>query len=89
LAQPPAMMLDPTAGPPGSMVTVRVSEDATGTSADVQLPVLDSTLPEYQSYMPAAPGSPSTTQPGSTASPGTPETSPSSSSPSASPSPTH
>lgn len=92
LAQPPAMMLDPTAAPPGSMVTVRVSEDATGTSADVQLPVLDSTLPEYQSYMPAAPGSPSAT-PGSTASPGTSGTSPSpsstSSSPSPSPSPTH
>lgn len=86
LAQPPAMMLDPTAGPPGSMVTVRVSEDATGTSADVQLPVLDSTLPEYQSYMPAVPGTPSATQPGSTASPGTPETSPHSS---PSPSPSH
>ena len=85
LAQPPAMMLDPTAGPPGSMVTVRVSEDSAGTSADVQLPVLDSTLPEYQSYMPAAPGSPSAT-PGSTASPGTPETRPTSSSPSPSPS---
>ena len=79
LAQPPAMMLDPTGGSPGSMVTVRVSEDATGTSADVQLPVLDSTLPEYQSYMPAAPvsGTPSPTQPGSTASPSPPETSPS------------
>ncbi|MFE4227855.1 hypothetical protein ACFRJ8_08220 [Arthrobacter sp. NPDC056886] len=86
LAQPPAMMLDPTAGAPGSMVTVSVSEDSTGTSADVQLPVLDSTLPEYQSYMPAAPGSPPAT-PGSTASPGTPETSPTS--PSPSPSPTH
>ena len=86
LAQPPAMMLDPTAGPPGSMVTVRVSEDATGTSADVQLPVLDSTLPEYESYMPAAPasGTPSPTEPGSTASPGPPETSPS-----PSPSPSH
>ncbi len=80
LAQPPAMMLDPTAGSPGSMVTVRVSEDATGTSADVQLPVLDSTLPEYQSYMPAAPpsGTPSTVQPGGTESPGAPATSPSS-----------
>lgn len=81
LAQPPVMMLDPTAGPPGSMVTVQVSEDSAGTSADVQLPVLDSTLPEYQSYMPAAPGSPSAA-PGSAASPGTPETSPASSSPS-------
>jgi hypothetical protein len=89
LAQPPAMMLDSTAGAPGSMVTVRVSEDSTGTSADVQLPVLDSTLSEYQSYMPATPGSgtPSTTQPGSTASPGTPGTN-SSTSPSPSPSPT-
>ena len=38
LAQPPAMMLDPTAGSPGSMVTVRVSEDSTGTSADVATP---------------------------------------------------
>ena len=85
LAQPPAMVLESTAGSPGSMVTVRVSEDSTGTSADIQLPVLDSTLPEYQSYMPATPGSgtPSTTQPGSTASPGTsPSTSPASSSPS-------
>jgi hypothetical protein len=81
LAQPPAMMLEPTAGPPGSMVTVRVSEDSAGASADVQLPVLDATLPEYQSYMPATPGAgtPSTTQPGSTASPGTPGTTPSSS----------
>ena len=75
LAQPPAMMLDPTAGSPGSMVPVRVSEDSTGTSAEVQLPVLDSTLPEYQSYMPATPGSgttsgsPSPTQSGSTANP--------------------
>lgn len=86
LAQPPAMMLDPTEGSPGSMVTVRVSEDSTGTSAEVQLPVLDSTLPEYQSYMPATPGSgtasgtPSPTQPGSTASPsgtGSPSPSPS------------
>ena len=94
LAQPPAMMLDPTAGPPGSMVTVSVSEDATGASADVQLPVLDSTLPEYQPYMPAAPGSPSAT-PGSTASPGASGTSPSPGStssgpsPSPSPGPTH
>ncbi|SDK61104.1 hypothetical protein [Arthrobacter sp. ok362] len=89
LAQPPAMMLEPTAGSPGSMVTVRVNEDSAGTSADVQLPVLDSTLSEYQSYMPPAPasGAPSTTQPGSTASPGTPATGPSSSSPSPSPSP--
>ena len=86
LAQPPAMTLEPTTGPPGSLITVRVSEDSTGTSADVQLPVLDSTLPEYQSYMPAAPGSgtasgtPSPTQPGSTATPpgaGTPSPSPS------------
>ncbi|WP_229996086.1 hypothetical protein, partial [Arthrobacter sp. Bi26] len=67
LAQPPAMMLDPTAGSPGSLVTVRVSEDSTGTSADVQLPVLDSTLPEYQSYMPATPGS--TATPSGTGSP--------------------
>ncbi|SDL99371.1 hypothetical protein SAMN04487916_12059 [Arthrobacter sp. ov407] len=91
LAQPPAMMLESTAGSPGSMVTVRVSEDSTGTSADVQLPVLDSTLPEYQSYMPAPPasGTPSTTQPGSTASPGTPGASPSTSPSSSSPSPTH
>jgi hypothetical protein len=34
-----------------------VSEDSTGKSAELQLPVLDSTLPEYQSYMPATPGS--------------------------------
>lgn len=79
LAQPPAMMLDPTTGSPGSLVTVRVSEDSTGTSAEVQLPVLDSTLPEYQSYMPASPGSgtassaPSPTQPGT----GSPSPSPS------------
>ena len=89
LAQPPAMVLESTAGSPGSMVTVRVSEDSTGTSADIQLPVLDSTLPEYQSYMPATPesGTPSTTQPGSTASPGTsPSTSPSTSPASSSPS---
>ena len=82
LAQPPAMVLEPTAGSPGSMVTVQVREDSTGTSADIQFPVLDSTLPEYQSYMPATPGSPATTQPGNTASPGTPGTSPS-------PSPSH
>ena len=91
LAQPPAMMLDPAAGSPGALVTVRVSEDSTGASADVQLPVLDSTLPEYQSYMPATPGAgttsgaPSTTQPGGTASPGTPGTSPTSTGPSPSP----
>ena len=75
LAQPPAMMLDPTTGSPGSLVTVRVSEDSTGKSAEVQLPVLDSTLPEYQSYMPATPGSgtasgsPSPTLPGNTTAP--------------------
>jgi hypothetical protein len=75
LAQPPAMMLDPTTGAPGSLVTVRVSEDSTGKSAEVQLPVLDSTLPEYQSYMPATPGSgtasgsPSPTLPGNTTAP--------------------
>ncbi|MFF2245003.1 hypothetical protein ACFVTM_12580 [Arthrobacter sp. NPDC058130] len=88
LAQPPAMMLDPTGGAPGSMVTVKVSEDATGTSADVQLPVLDSTLTEYQSYMPAAPasGTPSPTQSGGTASPGPTGTSPSTASPGPSPS---
>ncbi|MFF2028666.1 hypothetical protein [Arthrobacter sp. NPDC058192] len=67
LAQSPAMMLDPAAGPPGSLVTVRVSEDSTGASADVQLPVLNSTLPEYESYMPATPG-PGTTS-GTTSSP--------------------
>lgn len=86
LAQPPAMMLESTAGSPGSMVTVRVSEDSTGTSADVELPVLDATLPEYQSYMPATPGAgtttgrPSPTQSGSTTTPsgtGSPSPSPS------------
>lgn len=92
LAQPPAMTLDPSGGAPGSMVTVRVSEDATGTSADVQLPVLNATLPEYESYMPAAPasGTSSPTQSGSTASAGTagPSPSPTTTSPTtASPSP--
>lgn len=86
LAQPPAMMLDPTTGSPGSLVTVRVSEDSTGKSAELQLPVLDSTLPEYQSYMPATPGSgtasgsPSPTLPGNTTAPsgtGSPTSSPS------------
>jgi hypothetical protein len=64
LAQPPALMLDPAAGAPGSLVTVRVSEDSTGASADVQLPVLNSTLPEYEPYMPATPGAGTT--PGTT-----------------------
>lgn len=84
LAQPPAMMLDPTTGSPGSLVTVRVSEDSTGTSAEVQLPVLDSTLPEYQSYMPASPGSGTASSAPSPTQPGTGSPSPS---PSASPSP--
>ena len=93
LAQPPAMMLDPTAGAPGSVVTVRVSEDSTGASADVQLPVLNSTLPEYESYMPPSPGAgtpsgaPSTMQPGSTATPSPSGTG--SPGPSPSPSPSH
>ena len=55
LKSPPAVMLNPAGGPPGSMVTVRMSEDATGASADVQVPVLDSAIPEYQPYMPPKP----------------------------------
>lgn len=71
LKSPPAVMLNPAGGPPGSMVTVRMSEDATGASADVQLPVLDSSMPEYQPYMPPTPatgttsGSAATTKPAS------------------------
>lgn len=69
LKTPPAVTLDPAGGPPGSMVSVRLSEDATGSSADVQLPVLDSSMPEYQPYMPPTPatgtasGSAATTKP--------------------------
>lgn len=55
LKSPPAVMLDPAGGPPGSMVSVRLSEDATRASADVQFPVLDAAMPEYQPYMPPTP----------------------------------
>lgn len=55
LKSPPAVMLNPAGGPPGSTVTVRMSEDATGASADIQLPVLDSSMTEYQPYMPPTP----------------------------------
>lgn len=45
------------------MVSVRLSEDATGASTDVQLPVLDSSMPEYQPYMPPTPATGASVRP--------------------------
>lgn len=65
LTTPPAVTLDPAGGPPGSMVKVRLSEDATRASADVQIPVLGPSMPEYQPYMPPRPTTGTSVRPGS------------------------
>jgi hypothetical protein len=64
LTSSPAVELNPAGGPPGSMVMVRLREDATGATADVQFPVLDPSRPEYQPYMPSAPATGTSVRPG-------------------------
>ncbi|WP_425256449.1 MULTISPECIES: hypothetical protein [unclassified Pseudarthrobacter] len=45
-------ILDTTGDIPGSLVDVKVVEDATNVEQTVRVPVVDGTLPEYQPYLP-------------------------------------
>ncbi|TLM74924.1 hypothetical protein [Pseudarthrobacter sp. NamB4] len=58
-------ILSTTGGIPGSLVDIKITEDATNMSNTVKVPVLDTTLPEYQEYLPAG----STQSPSPTPSP--------------------
>ena len=46
-------ILSTSGGIAGSLVDIKVAEDATNVTKTVKMPVLDATLPEYKEYLPA------------------------------------
>ena len=71
-------ILSSTGANPGSLSEVTISEDGTNQTAQVKVPVLDATLPEYKEYLPAGseptvsetPAGPETSTPAPTSSAG-------------------